>query len=73
MARKFGKGQQFDKYYKILNNYIDKQTYPERVENLNYLRLQLLNIHKLQPKSEYEIKDKSNLIEQYNMYIVNPY
>ena len=73
MARKSGKGQQFDKYYKVLNNYFEKNNYKYRMENLNYLKSKLEEIKQITPKSDYEIKDQINLIQQYNNYIVNPF
>lgn len=73
MARKTGKGQKFDKYYKLLNNYFEKNNYKYRMENINYLKSKLEEIKQIIPKSDYEIKDKNNLIQQYNNYIVNPF
>ena len=73
MARKLGKGQRFDKYYKVLNNYFEKNNYKYRMEHLNYLKSKLEEIKQIIPKSDYEIKDQINLIQQYNNYIVNPF
>lgn len=73
MARGYGKGQQFDKYYRYLNNYIEKQNFQNRVNNLDSLIIKLNEIAKLNVKSNYEIKDKINLIQQYKNYIENPY
>lgn len=73
MARNYGKGQQFDKYYRYLNNYIEKQNFQNRVNNLDSLIIKLNEIAKLNAKSNYEIKDKINLIQQYKHYIENPY
>lgn len=73
MARNYGKGQQFDKYYRYLNNYIESQNFQNRVNNLDSLIIKLNEITKLNVKSNYEIKDKINLIQQYKNYIENPY
>lgn len=73
MARNYGKGQQFDKYYRYLNNYIEKQNFQNRANNLDSLIIKLNEIAKLNVKSDYEIKDKINLIQQYKNYIENPY
>lgn len=73
MARNYGKGQQFDKYYRYLNNYIESQNFQNRVNNLDSLIIKLNEIAKLNVKSNYEIKDKINLIQQYKNYIENPY
>ena len=73
MARNYEKGQQFDKYYRYLNNYIEKQNFQNRVNNLDSLIIKLNEIAKLNVKSNYEIKDKINLIQQYKNYIENPY
>lgn len=73
MARNYGKGQQFDKYYRYLNNYIEKQNFQNRANNLDSLIIKLNEIAKLNVKSNYEIKDKINLIQQYKNYIENPY
>ena len=61
MARNYGKGQQFDKYYRYLNNYIESQNFQNRVNNLDSLIIKLNEIDKLNVKSDYEIKDKINL------------
>lgn len=73
MARNYGKGQQFDKYYRYLNNYIESQNFQNRINNLDSLIIKLNEIAKLNVKSNYEIKDKINLIQQYKNYIENPY
>ena len=73
MARNYGKGQQYDKYYRYFNNYLEKQEYKDRINNLDLLQDKLIEIKSTITKSDYEIKDKNNLIEIYTNYINLPY
>lgn len=68
MARGQGKGQKFDKFWRKLNDLSEKTMTFETIEqgeeikhDLDLIFYSLLNT---EPTSDYEIKDKENLLNQ---------
>lgn len=60
-ARGAGKGQKLDKYYRLVVNLYKDNLSKEEIERLKKARAE---VEKFEPKSEYEKRDKKNLLDQ---------
>lgn len=60
-ARGAGKGQKLDKYYRMVVNLYKDNLSKEEIERLKKARAE---VEKFEPKSEYEKRDKKNLLDQ---------
>lgn len=60
-ARGAGKGQKLDKYYRMVVNLYKDNLSKEEIERLKKAKSE---VEKFEPKSEYEKRDKKNLLDQ---------
>lgn len=73
-ARGLGKGQRFDKFFKKSNDLYSKLTSKDNEEIkkvISEFKNLKTEVNKIEPKSDYEIKDKKNLLQQIQQGILS--